>query len=158
MNGILNKKSVPSVSVFFIFSCGCDSLKPALSTVPPSPLPFPPGPDLNACFAGLRASFCFSFWPRGTGEEAEQNEKQNEQQNEKQRLGPALPQAPAAARPLREGRAEASSSRSSGPPGEVFAHGDRRTEHRRNAELSALLGPPGASGTSGGEDPGGTTT
>ena len=30
------------------------------------------------CFAGLLASFCFSFRQRGTGEEAEQNEQQNE--------------------------------------------------------------------------------
>ena len=30
------------------------------------------------CLAGFRASFCFSFWQRGAGEQAEQNEKQNE--------------------------------------------------------------------------------
>ena len=43
------------------------------------------------CFAGFRASFCFSFGQSVAGKQAEQNEKQNEARNPaNQRLGRAL--------------------------------------------------------------------
>ena len=33
---------------------------------------------LKRCLAGFRVSFCFSFWQRGAGKQAEQNEVHNE--------------------------------------------------------------------------------
>ena len=75
------------------------SASPPLPSLPgPLPLPFLPVQPLilprarpKRCLAGLRVSFCFSFWQRGAGEGAEQNEKQNENKtkNTEHRLGQA---------------------------------------------------------------------
>ena len=46
--------------------------------IPKRPPPPPPGPDLNAVLLDFGASFRFSFWRKGAGQQAEQNEKHNE--------------------------------------------------------------------------------
>ena len=44
------------------------------------------------CFAGFGASFRFSFWRKGAGKEAEQNEKQNENETKNTvEVGPCFP-------------------------------------------------------------------